>query len=605
MKLFNFNPIYNKYPSGPSIVEGEVCYTLRTLKSLGKMKISFCWGLDGERETETSMHLVMACERYYHYEIKIAFEKVGLYWYYFKLRNKNQEFFLEKNNAFDVSETDNVLYPFAQLVIKEEQEVENFKDGVIYHIFVDRFNKSGEVLPREGLILENDWNKPVEKDEGHVVANKVCYGGNFRGIKEKLTYLLALNVRVIYLSPIFEAHSNHKYDTANYNKIDEMFGGETEFLELIEECKKLNIGVIIDGVFNHTGSDSIYFNKLGRYEEVGAYQSRDSKYFNWYNFTDYPDEYESWWGIKTLPQTVDTVPSFVSHICSSEGVVQKWMRLGLSGIRLDVVDELNDKFLTQISNSIKTVKKDALIVGEVWEEASTKVAYSQRRKYFLDGQLNSVTNYPLKNAIINFVKYADTVELKNVLFTLLDQYPKSIRQNLMNILCTHDTARILTVLGANIDKNSLFNKNIILQPDEYIEAIKLLKMATLILYTLFGIPTIFYGDEAGLQGAADPFCRSPYPWGNEDKELRMWYTFLGEMRKNELFSEGEFKLIMCDDGVLVYERFLNNKKAIIAVNCGEREYFLQLENEMTDVLTATKFQGRISLSRGRSFLLML
>lgn len=183
---------------------------------------------------------------------------------------------------------------------------------------------------------------------GAPLKNNRFYGGTLLGIIDKLEYIRSLGVDTIYLSPIFDAASNHKYDTADYMSVDSMFGGEKAFKALIKKAHEYGIGIILDGVFNHTGSDSIYFNKYGHYKTLGAYQSKKSKYYSWYDFKNYPDEYTAWWGIDILPRIHPDKPDCRKYFVGKDGVIAKYASMGIDGFRLDVADELSDDFIAEI-----------------------------------------------------------------------------------------------------------------------------------------------------------------------------------------------------------------------------------------------------------------
>ena len=203
----------------------------------------------------------------------------------------------------------------------------------------------------------------AEQFGGEYLSNDF-FGGNLDGVRKKLPYLKELGITAIYLNPIFTAYSNHKYDTGDYESIDPMFGDNGLFECLCKEAEERGIRVILDGVFNHTGSDSKYFNKDGTYPTVGAYQSEDSPYFGWYKFTKHPDEYECWWGIKTLPAVNENEPSFVDYsLTAPDAIIKKWLHLGASGWRLDVADELPSEFIKTMRREVKSAKEDAVIIG--------------------------------------------------------------------------------------------------------------------------------------------------------------------------------------------------------------------------------------------------
>ena len=367
--------------------------------------------------------------------------------------------------------------------------------------------------------------------------------------------------------------------------VDEMFGGNAALDCLIKECKKYNIRIILDGVFNHTGDDSIYFNKYSRYDSVGAYQSKDSIYYNWFSFVDYPEEYESWWGIDTLPQTNEQDYSFQEFITGKDGVVRHWLKKGVAGFRLDVVDELPNFFVKKIKSAQNAVFKDNILIGEVWEDASSKIAYHERKKYFLGSSLDSVMNYPLKNGIIEFVKHSNSSALSSAINMILDHYPKDVVDCLMNITGTHDTARMLTAVSTDtVFYNKEDKAKFVLSDAEYKNGLKKVKLAALLQFTLPGVPCVYYADETGMQGFEDPFNRKTYPWGTENKELLSWYRWLGDFRKNKIFKDGQYNEIYSNDGVFVFERILKRKSVIIAVNSGAKTFNLKSKRKFKCIL---------------------
>ncbi len=494
----------------------------------------------------------------------------GLYWYTFDLWDFG--IFEEKLWQLTVYEKDFTTPDF-------------IKGGIIYHIFVDRFNRSGDTPIRRDIVFhENKNDTPIYAPNAHgIVENIDFYGGNLPGICEKLPYLNSLGVTAIYLSPIFKANSNHKYDTGNYEEIDEMFGTKEDFKELISECRKYGIQIICDGVFNHTGDDSLYFNKYGKYPSPGAFQSPDSPYADWYKFNESRTDYESWWGIKILPCTNKSDGGFTDYITGKDGIIEKWTKMGVSW-RLDVADELPDNFLDRLRTAAKAQNPDCLIIGEVWEDASNKISYGSRRRYLLGRQLDSVMNYPLKDAIINYVTTHDEKMLVHTINTQLENYPPQVVHCLMNILGTHDTMRILTVLGGDdIPQNKAEMANYRLSPTQYETAAKRLKIASLLQMTLPGVPCIYYGDEAGMEGGKDPFNRRYFPWGNENKDLLEWYKKITALRrKYDIFISGDFKIIYAENGCLIYSR---SDTLFVAINLSENIYELP---EAIDLLSNEK-----------------
>ncbi len=506
----------------------------------------------------------------------VRFRRVGLYFYYFSL---GQDRFLGRGFLRQAEQTQ---HPACWQITVFEQGFHTpdwFKGGIMYQIFPDRFYKVGEYPVKPYKILREDWGgQPYFRpnDFGKVLNNDF-FGGNLNGIRAKLGYLSALHVKTIYLNPIFDAYSNHRYDTGDYMKIDALLGTDEDFAALISEAASLGIRVVLDGVFNHTGDDSRYFNKFGRYDSVGAYQSLSSPYADWYHFRSYPDTYESWWGIETLPAVNESSPSYQNFIFGKDGVLRTWLRRGASGYRLDVADELPDFFLKKLRASVKEQDPEALIIGEVWEDASNKISYDVRREYLQGGELDSVMNYPLKNAIINFVLSGNTVQLRETIAMLRDNYPKQTLDVLMNILGTHDTPRILTVFGNRHPADKEEMSRTFLSDEERTRALKLVRMAAVLQFTLFGVPCIYYGDEAGVEGYQDPFCRGCFPWDNIDASLHAFYEDLGKIRTElypEVFADGGYREIYADSGCLIYERKKKDERVIVCCNRSTARYLM-------------------------------
>ena len=443
---------------------------------------------------------------------------------------------------------------------------------MIYHVFVDRFFKYGDVKSREDAVIIDDWSAEIpEYPEypGAFLKNNYFYGGTLYGVTKKLKYLASLGVNTIYLSPVFEAYSNHKYDTGDYSKIDEMFGGEKAFCKLIKEAKNLGIGIILDGVFNHTGSNSVYFNKDNKYNSVGAYNSTTSPYYDWYRFQTYPDKYTSWWGIDILPRIHPEEKSFAEFFVGEGGIIEKYANMGIDGFRLDVADELSDEFIARIKSTLNSQNSSSILYGEVWEDASNKIAYGTRKKYYLGGELDGVMNYPIRRGIIEYLRSGAIDSLYYALTDVTDNAPDRIRNMQMNLLGTHDTERILTLFGGESAQGHT-NSYLATKRMNDIErgiAKRKLRMAYTILATLPGIPTIFYGDEAGLEGYSDPFNRMPYPWGKEDSVLINHYRALGEIRKsNSVYKDGSFELYHQDERTLIFSRKKDALSYITIVN---------------------------------------
>jgi len=443
------------------------------------------------------------------------------------------------------------------------------KGGIIYHIFVDRYHSGRKIPPKPGILLHTDWNHKITQFAeypGAAVDNNEFFGGDLFGIAEKMDEIAALGVNCIYLSPIFEAASNHKYDTGDYEQVDEMFGGEEALACLIQAASKKNIRVILDGVFNHTGADSKYFNQMDRYPGIGAAQSKASPYYPWYSFSEYPDKYDCWWGVKILPKVRCDEPSYKEYILGENGIISKWMRMGVFGWRLDVADELSDGFLDTLRERVHAENPDAVIYGEVWENAANKIAYGKRRHYLCGKQLDAVMNYPLRSAVIFYIRDGQADALRECVETIYRQYPKEASDVLMNFLGTHDTARILTELGGKTPEgcSSAQLSAMNMSGEERNLALKRLRIAYQLISFMPGIPCIFYGDEAGVEGYGDPFCRSTFPWGSEDTSLQHFYRETGIFhRTTPVFRDGFVRLLCLNESAAVVMRFNGKDTPVI------------------------------------------
>ncbi|MGI6211713.1 MAG: glycoside hydrolase family 13 protein [Anaerovoracaceae bacterium] len=539
---------------------------------------------------------------YYIYMVKVRIHDTGLYWYSFEMDTGSGKFLVGKSgpdNRAAVSR--DTCYSWQQTVYKREYAVPDWiKGGVMYQIFVDRFHSSGRRVSLPGKVLRDDWGGMPEyrpNAEGRILNNDF-FGGDLKGITEKLPYLRDLGVTCIYLNPIFEAYSNHKYDTADYMKIDPMFGTLKDFQDLAWKAGEMGIRVILDGVFSHTGSDSRYFDKEHHYGGDGAYNNPDSPYRSWYYFHD-QERYETWWGIDTLPRINKENPDYVNFICGEDGVARYWLRNGASGWRLDVVDELPSSFVVKLAEAIKEERSDAYLVGEVWEDASNKIAYSERKNYFSGDKLDAAMNYPFKNAIIDFVRNGNAFGIMDTVETIMENYPKDVIDCLMNILGTHDTERILTALGGkdlgfNPDRETQANTK--MSPEERERAVRLLKIASALQMTLPGIPCIYYGDEVGMEGYKDPFNRRCYPWGHEDQDLLKWYRYLISFRKSHaVFRDGGYRTVAAISGVYGFERYNEEERIVTAANCGSEEMSIMLSGTWVNDVTGEMVNGNVTV----------
>ncbi|MDT8903076.1 4-alpha-glucanotransferase [Anaeroselena agilis] len=475
-----------------------------------------------------------------HYRTALAAPgEPGLVWYYFVVRAGEEEHYYG-NNERQLGGPGAVYSsppPSFQITVHLPGAAAPawYKNAVVYQIFVDRFyngNPGGRVKnAKPGSLIHACWrDDPVyvrERETGAILAYDF-FGGNLAGVMAKLTYLKDLGVSALYFNPVFEAVSNHKYDTADYTSIDAMFGDNDLFRELCVRADDLGMAVILDGVFSHTGSDSIYFNKEGRYPGPGAYQSTASAYYPWYRFRRHPDDYESWWGVDALPAVDELEPSYQDFIARGEdSVVRRWLRLGAKGWRLDVADELPDEFIRTLRRAAKETDPEAVIIGEVWEDASRKVSYGELRGYFRGDELDAATNYPFRRAAIDFLLGRQDAEAtKQTLYSLYENYPRENFLAALNLIGSHDVPRILTLLGGYEEPEHVAfseQRRQRLGPGERELAVRRLKLLALWQMTFPGVPCVYYGDEAGLEGYAEPLNRRTFPWGREDAGLTAWY----------------------------------------------------------------------------------
>ena len=510
--------------------------------------------------------------------------KAGQFWYDFTIVLKNGST-VRYGNAEDQLGgegqviTSGPLPSYLLTVYSKSYRTPAWMHGAsIYQIFPDRFCKapSASVDCRTDRPMHADWNEPVlyEKDspDGSYQALD-CYGGTLNGIRRKLPYLHDLGVTVLYLNPVFQARSNHRYDTGDYKRVDPLLGTNEELTALFREAEALDMHVMLDGVFSHTGADSRYFNQLGHYEDIGACQSEDSPYFGWYTFKRYPDLYRSWWGFPSLPECRKDNASYQDFMFhEGTGVVPWWILQGSSGWRLDVADELSLDFLRKLRRAAKKADRNAVVLGEVWEDASNKEAYGEIRCYCCGDTLDSVMNYPLRSAILDFVSGKSTAyDLVRLIRHQEEVYPAPFRYSLMNLLGSHDRPRVLNALvgreGTNVDRAQ--QARIHLTHYEYALAVKRYKLCLDILCALPGCPTIYYGDEAGMTGCSDPFCRGTYPWGKEDRELQSYVREkLNHHQASDVLRLGFCEVEAMDDDTLRIRRYLKGKQDALGSRTG-------------------------------------
>ena len=522
-------------------------------------------------DMEIPMHFAFEAgtSRFYECQVEMPSE-AGLLFYYFCVCADDSTLFYGNNSCHcggigEISYT--VPESRYQITVyeKDYKTPDWMKNAVVYQIFPDRFCR-GKETPFHGI--ERKWDEEpfyrADQFGGEYLSNDF-FGGNFDGILKKLDYLEKLGVTAIYLNPISKAFSNHRYDTGDYETPDELLGSIEDFEKLAKEAKKHGIRIILDGVFSHTGADSKYFNKYNHYDSIGAAQSENSPFYSWYNFSHFPDKYESWWGFDTLPNINELDKNFVKYIAGGkDSVIKKWLRRGADGFRLDVADELPDEFIKKLRSAIKEENPDSLLIGEVWEDASNKVSYGEQRAFLWGKELDSVMNYVLRDAILSYLTGGDAQLFSMRLHSLIENYPFESLYTAMNMLSSHDVPRALTVLSGSPDFRSLSRQqqhDYVIGQDMLNLAKKRMVLAIALQMTLPGAPTVYYGDEMEMTGYADPFNRAPMDWNHGESEIMRQIKLFANLRKEKAsLCTGFYTLLWANDGVICYMRNLKDKK---------------------------------------------
>ena len=480
-----------------------------------------------------------------------------------------------------------------------------FGEGTCYQIFPDRFRRSRIPDPGGmvgGRSVHAAWQEEPEyrPDARGEVRNRDFFGGDLKGVLEQLPYLQSLGVETLNFNPIFEAAENHRYGTAEYEHVDPMLGCDADFSALCQAAHARGMRVILDGVFNHTGFVSRYFNGDGFYPQPGAAQSRQSPYYPWFHFQHWPDRFDSWWGIYTLPAVNEGEDSYRDYIIRGEhSIVRRWLQAGADGWRLDVADELPDDFIRELHQAVRAADPNAVVIGEVWEDGSTKIAYGVRRRHILGGHCDGLMNYPFRNGLISFLLGADAACFRDAMETLRENYPPFAFASAMNFLGTHDTPRILTLLGVGSDcreNTKAWRADFRMDAGQRALALARLRLGALVLFAFPGAPTIYYGDEAGMEGFEDPFNRRTFPWGAEDKALTAWYAALGQARKSLLpLRRGDLRWRRAEGRVLAFSRTWEGETVIAAVNAGDAPEQLPLDGAFRDRMSGERFTDTVPL----------
>lgn len=550
-----------------------------------------------------------------------------LLWYYFIVKIGDSTVYYGNNPQYlgGSGAMSNTEPPAYQITVftRNAKTPDWFKHSVMYQIFPDRFYRPADApLPsKRGAVFHMSWDdEPYyfkDPDTKDIVAYDF-FGGTLCGIEEKLDYLKDLGISVLYLNPIFESESNHRYDTGDYHKIDPILGTNDDFRHLIKAAEMKGLRIILDGVFSHTGSNSRYFNKNGQYDTVGAYQSKESPYYDWYSFHDYPDDYECWWNFETLPNVKETTPSYMDFIIGgpstgtttsaaksagetgdvttatvhnaqgetgsasytgNDSVLHHWLSEGIAGWRLDVIDELPQQFSRAFYKELKRTNPDAVVIGEVWEDASNKVAYDVSREYLSMPEIDGAMNYPLRSIIFDYLLHHDDANITTArIESLRENYPIQHFYAMMNLISSHDSQRALTVLGEypyHDDMTASEQSKAHLSPDQYKLGKQRLLLATLFQMTLPGVPSIYYGDEIGMEGFKDPYNRRPYKWNTGDTNLREAVRQLIKLRNNHpALQTGEYIPLSCETDVLAYARAIRGGADVFGKAVDKDETFI-------------------------------
>ena len=542
-----------------------------TAVSAWKVEIVLCYE-DGSPARYHEMYRIEQRGAYDIYEGDFSLFAPGLHFYYFQIHAPHGMFRLFKQGD-DTNMEEGGLWQIS-CISPDFTTPDWAKGAIIYQIFPDRFHRSGKCNLTGKLrpyTVHRHWDEDVDwaPDENGIVHNNDFFGGNFRGITEKMDYIASLGTGIIYLNPIGKAFSNHRYDTGDYKIPDPMLGTEADFRDMCDAAHARGMKVILDGVYSHTGSNSLYFDREGTFGGNGAYCRQDSPYYHWYTFYQWPNHYHSWWNFDTLPTVNKMHPDFIRYVITDEdSVVAHWMKLGADGFRLDVADELPDEFIRMIHDRIREINPEALLMGEVWEDASNKTAYNHRRRYFTNAELDSIMNYPFRTAILNFMRGRDDGRgFKETVMSIVENYPSQVVACNMNLLGTNDTPRILTDLVDDFDGSREEKAHRHLSRNQMEVARDRLMMASFLQYTLPGCPSLYYADETCMEGYKDPFNRRTYPWGREDTEILGHFRCLGKLRtQNIALRLGDIRFTVASDRHLAYTRSAQGQTLSIYVN---------------------------------------
>ncbi len=441
-----------------------------------------------------------------------------------------------------------------------------------------------------------DTTPPNEHPTKEWPRGRDYMGGDLKGVDQQLEYLQALGVTAIYFNPIFDAGSNHSYDTQNYYKIDPYFGTQKDWDNLVKRANRLGIRIILDGVFNHVSSDSPFFDRYGHYTELGACESAASPYRSWFRFRpptgdepavcapSTPDGndtyYDGWFGFDSIPVLNKSNPAVQAYFLSQPNNVTKyWLDRGAAAWRMDVMGDASfpNGYWEQFRATTKQAKADALIIGELWQKDSTLL------RYLRGDRADTTMNYRLRDATLGLLApggfdskgFGDSgrtiapSEFAARLESIREDYPDAAYYSLMNLMDSHDTERLLWTLTPGAETRAEKEQN----AANVASGKQRMRLASLIQFTVPGAPTVYYGDEVGMTGDDDPDDRRTYPWedlgGTTDKAMFQHYQTLAKLRRdNPVLIDGDFRVLLADDkaGAVAYGRKTDKQAVIVALN---------------------------------------
>lgn len=454
------------------------------------------------------------------------------------------------------------------------KNLENWLGRTAYQIMPDRFCKLDESLkaiPGRSIKAWDDrmpnWRPNIDGE----YTNDYFYCGNLKGIESKLEYIKDLGFDLIYLTPIESSFSYHHYDPGNHDEVDQWLGTWEDFTSMCKKAHELDMLVVVDLVFNHTGIRSVYFD--------------NPEYSEWYKRKP-NGEPVFWWDFKDLPECDTLNHNYQSAMVK---VAEKYLEKGADGFRLDLGENLPKEFLT----AIQTIKKkypNAIIIGEMWG-----IATDRADPKIFDGQLDSVMNYPMADAILRWVRYGEAGHFRYNFERVYGEYPHDVQNLLLNNIATHDTPTTMTMLVGDKMNSNVFDKQIwdietpwrseksfdtysfrefeakhdSIQGADYIKAKALTQIAVAILYMIPGIPCVYQGTEIADYGYKDPFNRKPYDWDKSEDEMKQFMAKMGKIRRenSNIFKNGMARIVHIDESILILERYIETGEHILlAVN---------------------------------------